>query len=392
MPFKVFSYVLLTFLGSFFTTMNIEVSVIATLICVWICMMPRLKYEEFTFKDKLPKFLIKSDLPNNIIKLLPIALFFMFCSQKSVETPAIAGSGLNFIIYFIPMIFGCLHYFIYNKYENEQDWAMPLITSFLIVIGCQFVVGDFSEFVKIFSATEIVTNGIYYSWLLLLQVAIVYAIFRILSIVVASRSFCLLIVGLLFTAFAYIQNLYNNILHLDFKPNDIIKFKEFFALLSILHKDNIDISKIAPAVAVLIVIGLVTTLLGKNASTYSFKIRLKSFLCGCLLIAISFVSLNILYPNQTFERYNTNAGFVTYIVHNLNKQNTFSAELQNKINAEIIAMEQTSTEQEGTANQDANDHSDFTVPQNQPSNDTPAQTTVVEQPQTNMFADFTVPQ
>lgn len=396
-PFKVITYILLTFIGSYLTTLNTEVAFISTLVCVWICMMPRLKYEEFSFKDKIPEFFVKFDLPNNVLKILPVFLTFIFCTQQSATTPVIQDSNFNFFIYFFPVIIGCLHYFIYNKYENEQDWAMPLIVSFIIVIGSQFVVGDFPEFAKnIFPFLTDSTPNIYLSWLLLLQIAIVYAVFRVLSIVIASRSVCLIIVGAIFTIFAYMQNIYSSIIGLNFKPNDVIKFKEFFALLSILHKDNIDMAKIAPAIAVIIIIGMVATLLGKNTSIYAFKIRMKSFVCGALIIAVSILAFNSLYASVSFENYNTSTGFVSYIVHNLNKKNTFSKELQDKINTEIIAMEQASAEKEENSQSEGDPNADFTVPPAQsydPSaSPTPSPNNSGNQAEDDMFADFTVPQ
>ena len=386
-PFKVISYILLTFIGSYLTTMSFNVAFTTTLICTWICMMPRLEFEKFSFKDKIPKVFIKFDIPNNLLKIVPIAMGLVFCVQESSGSPLIYNSNLNIIIYLLPLIVGCLHYFIYNKYKNEQDWAMPFFVSILIVLGSQFVVGDFGDFIKnIFPQfIENSVPNIYLSWLLLLQIAIVYGIYRLLSIIIASRYICITILGILFTIFAYMQNIYHSVLSLDFKPNDMLKIKEFIALMSILHKDNMDTVKIISALAVIIIIGAFACGLSKKASVYSFKIRAKSFVCGGIVILITFLCLNTVYKNVTFDQYRTDYGFVSYIVHNLNQKNTFSEKLQKEIQAEVIAMEQAAQEKEETQSKEEEDpYADFTVP---PATE-PTQAPVQQQ---NPHADYTVP-
>ena len=183
-PVKIVSYLVLTLLFTYLITGGIMPALTTTCLCAWICMMPRLHYENSTYKEKLPQFLIKGDFINKLVSIIiPVILAVIYMISFSASNSIFQSPIQNMLIIATPILLSVIHYIIVKKSENVYDWITPLITSFLTVIGVEFISGNLGQ---MFANLSPQTANISYFWAFIMEVFFVYGVFRVLSIILAA--------------------------------------------------------------------------------------------------------------------------------------------------------------------------------------------------------------
>lgn len=335
-PIKIISYVLLTLLLFYFAIGDIMQTITMTILCMWMCMMPRLTHEQSFYKNKLPKFLFKKDLINKIIR---VVIPFIFATVYIYQTSA-TNTGVilkTALILTIPFVASIIHYIIFNKYESEFDWLMPITCSILTVLAIEFTTGNLTNLFKnLFPMFFGLNININILWAFLIQILIVYSVFRILSILLPGRTLSMAVTSLIFIVFGVIQHYYTEILGMPFRVMDLFNIKEEIALLKILVTENLDITYLAIAGGIWILIVIVAFLFSKGSTTYDMPTRMKSMLCGILILIATFVISTNFYITlpQTEKPINEEYGYTFFMINNIGTKSEFTEEWQQKIKTE----------------------------------------------------------
>lgn len=339
-PLKIISYIIMTFLLSYFTTGNIMTAITLTILSMWFCMMPRLTHEKSFYKEKLPKLLIKHDLINKIISILiplilSIILIIQYMSQNIwFETPVKSA-----LLTITPLFISIMHYIIFNKCKNEFDWLMPIVVSVVTVFGTEFLVGNLGNYIKNlfpFIFGKQITD-IAILWTFLMQVFIVYGIFRLISIIFPGRGLSMSITSLFCFILAFLNHMCELSTGLPFRIKEMLNFKEIVAFIKLIIKENYEVTYIIKCIAIFALVIILTYIFGKKSSRYEIHTRFKSFLCGIGVLCIAvFMSVTLFRADlSTVKNCNKTYGLIYYTANTVEQTNEYSEEWKAKIQQEV---------------------------------------------------------
>ena len=331
-PVKIVSYLVLTLLFTYLITGGIMPALATTCLCAWICMMPRLHYEDSTYKEKLPQFLIKGDFINKLVSIIiPVILAVIYMISFSASNSIFQSPIQNMLIIATPILLSVIHYIIVKKSENVYDWITPLITSFLTVIGVEFISGNLGQ---MFANLSPQTANISYFWAFIMEVFFVYGVFRVLSIILAARTLAMGVTSFLFIGFAVLNGIMVSQLGTTFKVAEIIDFKHTIAMMKILIENKLDTTMIAMAVGTLAIIVLIAYLLSKKSTLYNLVKRAKSCICGVAILLIVIFGSSLLTQNATIYNPELNYGYIYSTMTNIGAKNTYSENFEKMIQEE----------------------------------------------------------
>ena len=341
-PLRIIAYIVFTLTLFYLSLGDILPAVTMTFLCMWMCMMPRLTHENSEYKNKLPKFLFKKDFINKFVRIfIPLVLGGLYFYEFMGSSTTAKNPTMAIVMLAIPFVVSLFHHLILSKYENECDWIMPFVCSTLTIIGVEFLTGNIGNLFKglfpMFFGMQMDLNIL---WAFMMQIIIVYSIFRILSVILPGRTLAISVVSLIFILFGVIQHYYVAKLGMVFNLFDLINIKDEIALLKILVTENLDVVYLIKAGAIWIFITMVAFLFSKKSSVYSIPVRFKSMICGIVVLAatiVAFSSFKASLPAPVQPVENT-YGFTFYSMCNIGAKSEFSDEWKDKILKERCAL------------------------------------------------------
>jgi hypothetical protein len=271
------------------------------------------------------------------------------------------------IVISVPVIVSVIHGTILSKYEKGADWIMPIVVSIFTIFGIEFIVGNLGNYASnLFSGLTGNVINIKILWAFIAQFVIVYATFRVISLIIPARTLSMAITSTAYALFGLMHHLYETELGKSFLIKDLLEVKNSIALFKILLSRNGDVLFLCKAIAIIILLVIVAYLFSKKSSVYNFPTRIKSFLCGILVFAIGIYLSNSLYyamGAKTTLRCDETYGYTYYMINNVDKQNKFSSALMEEIKKEADALFSAEEAEDEILENGVspNEHDDFTV-------------------------------
>ena len=333
-PLSILSFLFLTLFSSYLITASVEIAVVTTVLSTWICLMPRLTHENALYK--LPKFLSNHDMINKIISgLVPICLLVVYAN--SVKSSTVFGNSIiGLLLICIPFVFAFVQYLLIKNGANSSDLIIPFATAIFSFIATQIITGTFVSTIKMMfpfffgmSVSPIQLWGIFF------EILFIYGLYGIFSLIIPSRTASATITSFFVVLFSLFQKLYAVNFGFSFKISDITsvdKLKRFVAILKILFTENIQTTVLIIAVLSIVIITLIVKWLGNWSTTYNLVKRFKQFAISALSIALCILGFNFMisFSQTTSQPLYAGPAFVLYTESK--NQNTFSEDIEQKIN------------------------------------------------------------
>lgn len=339
-PISIISFIALTFLFSYLIIGNLEIAGVTTVLSTWIFMMPRLTFENSTYKDKLPKFLKKGDIINKILSILIPLVFWGFYAVSMQNATLFTNPLFGLLFVIMPIIPAAVQYFILTHSDSSVDWVCPFVMAILTFLASEFVSGNLVNMFKcmfpFFFGNPIVITQL---WSILLEILTIYAVYRIVSIIIPSRTLAAMFTSLLWLFFAIVQNVYIAKVGVTFKFADIFSIKEFIATLKVLFISNgLPVSLLIQGVGLLAAITIIIFTLNKWATIYDFKERLRGFVVGIAVFATCIFCFGFTRSYATKNQLDIYKGTSSTLISEFGQKNTFSESFQEAIDKEMIDM------------------------------------------------------
>ena len=339
-PISIISFIALTFLFSYLIIGNLEIAGVTTVLSTWIFMMPRLTFENSTYKDKLPKFLKKGDIINKILSILIPLIFWGFYAVSMQNATLFTNPLFGLLFVIMPIIPAAVQYFILTHSDSSVDWVCPFVMAILTFLASEFVSGNLVNMFKcmfpFFFGNPIVITQL---WSILLEILTIYAVYRIVSIIIPSRTLAAMFTSLLWLFFAIVQNVYIAKVGVTFKFADIFSIKEFIATLKVLFISNgLPVSLLIQGVGLLAAITIIIFTLNKWATIYDFKERLRGFVVGIAVFATCIFCFGFTRSYATKNHLDIYKGTSSTLISEFGQKNTFSESFQEAIDKEMIDM------------------------------------------------------
>ena len=344
-PMSIISYVLFTIIFSYLVIGNLEIALTTTILSVWVFLMPKLKYQNSCYKDKIPKFIQKGDIINKLINFVfPIGLWLFYANSMKQNT-FFENPTFGLLLIIAPIIPACIQYLILTKSDRPADWIGPFVMAILTYIAVAFVSGNINSVFHsvlpfIFNEPIIITN----LWIALFEIFIIYAFYKIISFILPARTFVAFLTTFFFITVATIQNLHIATTGLTFKILDIFNFKQFLIVLKLLFVNQTPpIVLLVKSFVCIVVITLIVAFINKWSTIYDFKERAKGLIIGVLILGIcvfGFVGV------QNYAKQNnltTHQGMISNFVSQIKERTQYDEKIQSFIDAQIIAEQQKET-------------------------------------------------
>lgn len=288
-PISIISFIALSFLFSYLIIGNLEIAGVTTILSTWIFMMPRLTHENSTYKDKLPKFLFKGDLVNKVLSwIIPLIFWGVYAvsmqSETLFENPMF---GLLFVI--MPIIPAGVQYFVLTHSDSPVDWVSAFATAIFTFFGAEFInVGlgtTVSSMFPFLSNSPVIITQL---WSILLEILLIYAFYRIVSIIIPSRTLASLGTTLVWIFIAMTQKLYITTFGYAFKIGDIFNIKQFIETVKALYLgSNMPAALMVQGLGLVAAITIAIFMLNKWTTIYDFKERTKGLVVGIAVLAVA---------------------------------------------------------------------------------------------------------
>ena len=337
-PISIVSFIVLTFLFSYLIIGNLEIAGVTTILSTWIFMMPRLTFENSMYQKKLPNFLKKGDFLNKIIGvLIPIIFWGIYAfTMQNATLFTNPWLGLAFVI--MPIIPAGVQYAILTRSDSATDWVCPFVMAILTFFASEFLAGTLGTmfqamFPFIFKNPIVITQ----LWSILLEILTIYAFYRIVSILIPSRTISAMFTTLLWMFIGVLQNVYMSTIGMSFKISDVFKIKQFIASLKILFLNNgLPASLIVQAVGLVAAITIIVFVLNKWSTVYDFKERLRGWVVGVAVFAtcvFCFGYTNVYANKNNLDVYK---GISFNLITEFNQKNEFPESFMELVNQEMI--------------------------------------------------------
>lgn len=337
-PISIVSFIVLTFLFSYLIIGNLEIAGVTTILSTWIFMMPRLTFENSMYQKKLPNFLKKGDFLNKIIGvLIPIIFWGIYAfTMQNATLFTNPWLGLAFVI--MPIIPAGVQYAILTRSDSATDWVCPFVMAILTFFASEFLAGTLGTmfqamFPFIFKSPIVITQ----LWSILLEILTIYAFYRIVSILIPSRTISATFTTLLWMFIGVLQNVYMSTIGMSFKISDVFKIKQFIASLKILFLNNgLPASLIVQAVGLVAAITIIVFVLNKWSTVYDFKERLRGWVVGVAVFAtcvFCFGYTNVYANKNNLDVYK---GISFNLITEFNQKNEFPESFMELVNQEMI--------------------------------------------------------
>lgn len=192
----------------------------------------------------------------------------------------------------------------------------------------------------------------------MVQIFIIYGLYKIFSIIIPSRTFATSFVSLLFIGTSYFDKIMIDKTGFNFKIAEILDFKNTVAMFKILLTDNFNVSFAIIAVGLFVAIFCISLFMHKKASTYTLSKRFKGFLIGIAILVSCFVVTNY-FPKTSFYKSNKNYGYTYNTLMHATEKNKYSDEFVSEISEEAKKLFDKDKTNEETTKEDENWMEDF---------------------------------
>ena len=338
----------LTFLFSYLIIGNLEIAGVTTILSIWMFMMPRLTHENSTYKNKLPKFLFKGDLINKILSIL-IPLIFWIVYAVSMKNATLFENptfGLLFII--MPIIPAGVQYFVFTHSDSPVDWVSAFATAIFTFFGAEFInmgLGTtISSMFPFLSNSPIIITQL---WSILLEILLIYSFYRIISIIIPSRTLSSLATTFVWVFIAMTQKLYISTLGYAFKLSDIFNIKQFIETVKVLFLgNNMPAALIIQGLGITAAVTIAIFMLNKWTTIYDLKERSKGLIVGIAVLAVSIFAFGFTNNYAGKNELTTYKGTGLSLIQTIGQKNE-SPEIEDK-DVEVTAPEGETTTPETT--------------------------------------------
>jgi hypothetical protein len=339
-PISIIAFIALTFLFSYLIIGNPEIATMTTLLSVWIFMMPRLTHENSIYKDKLPKFLFKGDLINKLLSvLIPLVLWILYAvSMKNATVFENPLFGLLFVI--MPIVPAGIQYFVLTHSDSPVDWVSAFATAIFTFFGAEFINAGFgttvtSMFPFAFNGPIIITQ----LWSIFLEILLIYSFYRIISVLIPSRTLSATATALTWVFIAMVQKMYIVKLGITFKLSELLNIKQFIATVKMLFlSTNMPAALIIQGLGIVMAITIAMFMLNKWTTIYDMKERLRGSVIGLAVFAtclFAFGFVNNYAKNNDLTLYKST---MFTLVSEYKEKNVLSEENQELIDKEMEEM------------------------------------------------------